>query len=75
MGMGQIAAPEWYVKARSGGISKEDLLDKITEECLNALKRRAARQGKPEPREVQPEVVTMTADMYEFAFSRAGNDE
>jgi len=72
MNVSEIIAPAWYIEARTGGKSKEDLRDAVAAECLNALKRRAARRSKPAPERAEPEVVGMTIDMYEFAFSRAG---
>ncbi len=72
MNVAQAIAPAWYIEARTGGKSKEDLRDTVAAECLNALKRRAEHQSKPAPEHAEPEVVGMTIDMYEFAFSRAG---
>ena len=73
--MTSLIVPEWYLKARQEGASKEELKKQVEAFCLKAIKRRAARLGESEPDQVEPEVVTITFDMYEFAIQNDENVE
>jgi|GEM_PF-2552905 len=75
MDMAAIAVPQWYREARNKGASRESLLREVEAFCLKALQRNAARHGEPAPETVEPEVLSITVDMYESALLHTDGGE
>lgn len=68
MDIQELIVPHWYFRAKQQGTPKHQLIKMVETYCLEAIKRRAQREGAPVPDHIEPEVVSITFNMYESAF-------
>lgn len=65
-----MIVPQYYKKAKTEGASAEALSKLVESHCLRAIQADAERKGQPQPQEVEPSVVSLTINMYEYALGK-----